>query len=589
MLKWSAPFLQHPFCRLLILWILAGSLPGSSEYCLGTSREVPDSENLDQKVTIAPVDPGLIAPGAAAPEAIMRACAPDTATLEAFFRRKALPFKPRLVSNVARLGRCHLYYEPTIRGFRADPENFPVAELHFDIDASSFIAHRSTTLGDSLDIAKTISSLTGRDLTFNLSLSSNYTAAWIESAREFHFPTPNHEIVLHRNLAESSNPWVQDYLKSGSVGSFRRILVTRELIEGDAASSEIFQPLLSSFTRSEYVRSKISWEGGDIQFVLDPKDSSRLLMFYGSYAKQYWARNLTPPEYAYVLQVEFGADEAIDFTDLVSHVDYLVTFLPQDNIVLLGEPLLNDFQVAQDALRVLKERFPVSPGWGFLNFQRLRTMSASEFRGAKRELARMLVEAKRASWPLREKPDLLAKMQDYIADHCPADPKNCFSESGRAELISDDLSLFDEWVTASLEANSDERIPGRMLSVIESQLEGFNPRIGKNLGAKESTLEGLGFRVIRVPRIAGDPKLGVPWSGISYVNSLLIDKTLFVPQFGLGPGEDRIYDELEERLPRGYQVVPVYARRTLLHNGGIHCVVGVVRSNPDTAMKAPES
>jgi agmatine/peptidylarginine deiminase len=69
----------------------------------------------------------------------------------------------------------------------------------------------------------------------------------------------------------------------------------------------------------------------------------------------------------------------------------------------------------------------------------------------------------------------------------------------------------------------------------------------------------------------------VPWSGISDVNSLLVDRTLFVPRFGLGEAEEAIFEELDAALPPEYQVVPVYARHMLLYNGGVHCSVAIVR------------
>ena len=42
------------------------------------------------------------------------------------------------------------------------------------------------------------------------------------------------------------------------------------------------------------VRSRLSWEGGDLQFTRDPRDPRRLVLFYGSFAKPYWAETLTP-------------------------------------------------------------------------------------------------------------------------------------------------------------------------------------------------------------------------------------------------------------------------------------------------------
>jgi agmatine/peptidylarginine deiminase len=116
----------------------------------------------------------------------------------------------------------------------------------------------------------------------------------------------------------------------------------------------------------------------------------------------------------------------------------------------------------------------------------------------------------------------------------------------------------------------------RLLSVVESQLARRPPGLDR-IDAAARTLEEMGFRVVRVPRFGGDRSLKVPWSGISYVNSLLVDRTLFVPRFGLGDAEETILEELDAALPPQYEVVPVYARHMLLFNGGVHCAVAIVR------------
>jgi agmatine/peptidylarginine deiminase len=117
----------------------------------------------------------------------------------------------------------------------------------------------------------------------------------------------------------------------------------------------------------------------------------------------------------------------------------------------------------------------------------------------------------------------------------------------------------------------------RLLSIVESQLGPTPHPTQGRIDEKQSELEELGFRVVRVPRFGGERSLKVPWSGISYVNSLLVDHTLFVPRFGLGEVERRIFEELDEALPPEYEVVPVYARHMLLNNGGVHCSVAIVR------------
>jgi agmatine/peptidylarginine deiminase len=57
----------------------------------------------------------------------------------------------------------------------------------------------------------------------------------------------------------------------------------------------------------------------------------------------------------------------------------------------------------------------------------------------------------------------------------------------------------------------------------------------------------------------------------------VVDRQVFVPRFGLGEPEDRILRELGAQLPDGYVVVPVLAERVLIRNGGLHCLVGLVR------------
>jgi hypothetical protein len=57
----------------------------------------------------------------------------------------------------------------------------------------------------------------------------------------------------------------------------------------------------------------------------------------------------------------------------------------------------------------------------------------------------------------------------------------------------------------------------------------------------------------------------------------LIDRTLFVPVFGLGAPEQRYLNLLQAKLPEHYRVVPVYSRYSQLYNGGAHCILAFIR------------
>jgi hypothetical protein len=130
-------------------------------------------------------------------------------------------------------------------------------------------------------------------------------------------------------------------------------------------------------------------------------------------------------------------------------------------------------------------------------------------------------------------------------------------------------------------------VPPRLLGLIESQLPGAAVPDWELFEAKEREVRDLGFRVIRVPYLAA-PHIMAEWPGISYANVLTMERTVFVPAFGLGAAEDRIFADLRTQLGHGYQVVPVYARFNLVHNAGVHCVFGIVRKAGDHADSVPE-
>ena len=469
------------------------------------------------------------------------------------------------------------------------PENLQTSELFFDLETLNFLTLRTERFGDALDITKTILAKISRPLDVNIGVAFTQDQALYGRALAFHFPKTPHHIRLRNYAVESGNPWVQDYLKAGRVGNSEKILVTRRLFEGRSADGELFRPMLDLLTEDRFVRSKLSWEGGDLQFVEDPKDASSNILFYGDSARAYWGESLTVPEYEYVLKLEFGADRAVDLSKLVPHVDYFAAFLAREHIALVSQPLTENFAAARAALDILIDHYhPLVP----VELQELDRLFSDRKHAFEDELGavrKMLARAKKdvPEWPLIEDGILSSQLGQYLTKNCATTPEDCLAGSGLSRLLQADLPLAQRWVEDGLRSRTDERLIPRLLSVIESQLPGFRVETQHDIDAAVDEIEKIGFRVIRIPRLGGDRSLAVPWSGISYANAVLVDNQLFVPEFGLGKFEEEVFASLQEKLPSRYTVVPVYARHMMLFNGGTHCVLAIVRSAPSGAGLRP--
>ena len=186
------------------------------------------------------------------------------------------------------------------------------------------------------------------------------------------------------------------------------------------------------------------------------------------------------------------------------------------------------------------------------------------------------LQRSQVKWEAQPDNDLVDRLNRFIELKCPQNREACFTLEAQEELMESDPGLLSEWISTASEVTSDTVFPGALLSVIESQIPGYYPKNTRQLENLAGRLRELGFRVIRVPKIAGEPELDFPWSGISYTNLLVVDEVLFVPRFGFGPVEEQIFEDLQADLPAPFRVVPVNARRVLLFSGGIHCVTGII-------------
>lgn len=528
-------------------------------------------------VTLLPVPGEMTFPEAAAPDALQYACADSIGRLENFFQEKDLLFVPALVASREGHAACHIFYEPTVRGFRASPDSRPVRGLFVAVDPMSFIVRRKPD-GDSLSVAKQVLPQLARPLDITLSVAGNFDrSSWPEALR-FHFGESDHRFEVRQSGAKSSQPWAQDHQKSGEAGGKLRILVPRRLYEGRREDGALFGPMLDKLDDPVFTRSKLAWEGGDLQFVRDPRAPSRLILVHGGVGRYYWGGGLTSAETSYVLAAEFGADIAIDLTLTSMHADFVAAFLPADNIALVSQSVRNDPALFRAAASMLDRLCGAHPPPALLDLQRFLAAwdgdladSASPIRGLLRGLEKAFAEYEYPADPVLE-----SELTAYVDAHCGGDAPACFQDDAKRRMIVLAPDLLRRASEQSIDMLQLDLSAARMLALMEAQLprEAAPREIALDDAAR--TFEELGFRVIRVPYLYS-PALHDSWPGVSYVNSFVYGRKIFMPSIRLGSYETNAFADLQQRIGSGYRIIPVNALSSVLNNGGIHCVFGIVR------------
>lgn len=490
-----------------------------------------------------------------------------------------MPFEFKLVRPLFGSLACHVHYVPTRPGFRASPEDSQITELIGSIEPNGFLSGRAS-VGDSFDILKTVIPHLPRPVPITVYVTDAYDRSNWEPAGQTHFPSAVGRMRFIPAIGEQTHPWTQDQIKSGVADGEVKALVPRMLYEGRAEDGVTFSPLLDSLSSARTIRSKISWEGGDLLFVLSPVDPSKLIMLHGGSAERYWGCELTAKEYSYVLRVEFGADQVVDFSRAGPHVDYLTAFLPADRIALVAREERNNYSIAEAAAQELAKLYG--------------KRAPTELR----QLAGALRDAQMSNSPdvegiqhlvavLREKTarivpeidiELSAMIDRYVETHCPGEEESCFEGEGKRTMLIQAPELLRRSSDAAFTFEFEANVPAALLALIEGQLPGAPDSMAALLDAKAAEISRLGFRVVRVPYLAAH-NLWQKWTGVSYLNSLVFDNTLFVPTMGLGKAEEKILASLRKKIGTGYKVIPVPARFAILRNGGVHCVTGAFRGS----------
>jgi Porphyromonas-type peptidyl-arginine deiminase len=551
----------HGRLQTMAPWLLATAMATVPGPCAGD-------------VVLEPVPPSARWADAVEPGALRLACARSDTELKALFESEGLPFRPEILRREpARV--CHVFCRPTVPGFRASPDDDPVTEILFDTDPVLYLTEGSRNRGEPVGVMREILQRIARPLAVSILIHRVHAAAAYEAATRRNFGGTPHRIALLDRGVERTFWWVQDYVKAGTSSRGPTLLIPRRIFEGSVETAEAFDPLLARFARQErVVRSRLSWEGGDLQFTRDPRDPRRLVLYHGSFAKPYWAETLTPQEFEYVLALEFGADRAVDLGGLAPHVDYFVSFLPRAGTALVGVPVSGDFAVARAALDALLARFAGARPEALVELRDQLSSPHADLVRAGQALER--ARRQQVEWQLAVDPTLPEHMRSLVRRVCP-EGGDCLSPANQLRLIEADPDTFGSWVRATQSARDEPAVIAAHLDVVEGQLEPVPETVRRRALEKVGELEAMGFRVVRVPAFRVDLNGPRDWPGISYVNALVVDQQVFVPRFGLGDVEDRLVHDVGAQLPAGYSIVPVDAQRVLIRNGGLHCLAGLVR------------
>lgn len=403
------------------------------------------------EVVFEPVPLSASWPGAVEPAALRLACARQEPELKELFEREGLPFHPDLLRR-SDAGVCHVFYRPSVPGFRAAPDDDPVTGLLFDTDPLLYLAAGERNRGEPVGAMREILRRIERPLAVDILIHRVHEAAAYERATLRSFGGTPHRVTLLERGVGQTFWWVQDYVKAGAAGRGKILLVPRRIFEGNPQTGSDFEPLLARFAEREaVVRSRLSWEGGDLQFTRDPRDPARLVLFYGSFAKAYWAEALRQREFEYVLALEFGADRAVDLSGLAPHVDYFASFVPRAGLALVSVPASGDLAVARAAVDALLGRFAGREPQALVELR----ARLSPPRANPGEARQALERARRqmAEWQLDVDPTLPERMRSLVARVCP-EGGDCLSSPNQLRLLETDPATFGEWVHATQSARS---------------------------------------------------------------------------------------------------------------------------------------
>ncbi|MEZ5395874.1 MAG: hypothetical protein R2724_24095 [Bryobacterales bacterium] len=132
--------------------------------------------------------------------AVTRACAPTLEALEKFLQTRAAKLEPGLVRRANGLPYCHIFYTPTVPGFRASAEDEPITGVFGALDPARFIAGRAA-VGDGLSILGQVLEQAPGPVRVTLTINRNYDPRHWPAAVKRHFGRMPHQVETRPSRA----------------------------------------------------------------------------------------------------------------------------------------------------------------------------------------------------------------------------------------------------------------------------------------------------------------------------------------------------------------------------------------------------
>ena len=435
-------------------------------------------------------------PEATEPGAIQYACGP-IGQLGPYFDERGLRLDQRLVRPRGAHPTCHIYYEPTIPGFQASTEDRPIRGFLANVHPQSFVLGLRPA-GDSLSIVQRVFENLSEPRPIDIRINEHYDSSHWPVAIERHF---RHLAPMVRTVSTpglDTHPWAQDFVKSGAANGVLKILVPRRIFEGRGEDGEIHRPLLEGLRGDAYVRSKLSWEGGDLIFVNHPREPGRRIMVYGGAAKSYWGAELPPEDYEWILKTEFGADVGVGLLDAAAHVDFAVSFLPDRPTALVAQSVRENRAIAMSILDALERLWgeAAPAGLGLLRIavsEAFLSLEADSF-DAVTAIAAVREAGSRTLPPIS--PELAAALDNYVAERCSDSPLTCFDnvDANRA-MLAHDPALARKAADLGLDTELYQRVPNQT-----AQPAGGSVARRSAVASPSARSDSTKIRTARVPR-----------------------------------------------------------------------------------------
>jgi hypothetical protein len=526
------------------------------------------SSNSEAAVNLVDI-PAAPWPSSAVPGFAKRVCSTEVKKIKDYLVNTSMPFQTDLVTNVGET-YCHLYYQPSAPGFRAKADFGSAHSLVINVPPIPLTLGRSRIWGDSFDIFRTLEKV-----------RPDIRKIVLVESKQGLRPSAN-EILL------SSEPldWTQDFLVTGgSPNSSRSTLIPHRIFEGNLEMGERFAPFLNEMIQKFPVpsaRSKISWEGGDL-VVLQKPGTQETVLVYGDGVFSYWARDLKREEVEFILKSELGVDHIIDGSSLSSHVDYSILPIDQDR-VLLRTPFTRNIRFTCDLVDVMLEDFERNLK---LSPQKLGELKAAICAPNARfgsDILHLIQQAKdefvqnEQNWIVNKSLDEFKdEMLTKIGEYCDLNDSSCIQNlietpDGLSKLTHSNPRLAEAMLNSMVDGNSNRQRFAAYYDLLEGQTLTMSVGGIQRLLSVRRKLEEMGYKIINVP----SPYHESGWAGLSYVNSLAVEKDLFLPSIGLRSFESALKSKLESDLG-DFKVHLIPSKIQVLKNGGIHCTVKAIR------------